>query len=132
MRKIRGKIVKNERFEWLWQARQFLKRIMRETTFRKVLEMTNLQCRKCGQCCVKFEIPELEKKENERCKYLTEDNLCSIYADRPKICRDFPKIDDYDYVCEHSIDLNVKAEVCPILEEFWRNVYNEMRGGEKR
>ena len=24
---------------------------------------------------------------NGRCKYLTEDNLCSIYTDRPNVCR---------------------------------------------
>ncbi len=31
-----------------------------------------------------------------KCKYLTEDNLCSIYENRPRICRDY-KDDNCDY-----------------------------------
>lgn len=33
-------------------------------------------CEKCGACC-----------KIVGCSYLTEDNLCSIYNDRPDICR---------------------------------------------
>lgn len=41
------------------------------------------QCKKCGQCC-------------KRCLYLTEDNSCSVYHNRPRWCAvDFP-IDNLD------------------------------------
>lgn len=36
-------------------------------------------CKKCGKCC-----------KNNNCKYLSEDNLCSVYANRPELCKSFP------------------------------------------
>lgn len=47
------------------------------------------ECSKCGLCCRHIDmIPELSDYDsgNGRCKYLTEDNLCDIYANRPDIC----------------------------------------------
>lgn len=44
-------------------------------------------CSKCGACCRKIGLlaPELEGP-NGVCKYLSEDNLCTIYPDRPIFC----------------------------------------------
>lgn len=53
-----------------------------------------MQCLRCGDCCIRFEISELEKPAGVRCKYLTKDNLCSIWdkPERPMICykHDYP------------------------------------------
>ncbi len=46
-------------------------------------------CTKCGLCCQHIDrVPELAEYDagNGICKYLS-DNLCSIYDNRPDICR---------------------------------------------
>jgi hypothetical protein len=58
-------------------------------------ESTNtMKCLHCGWCCTSFEIPELGKRAGERCQYLTDGNLCSIYdkPERPMLCykHDYP------------------------------------------
>jgi hypothetical protein len=55
-----------------------------------------MRCLHCGWCCINFEIPELNKRAGERCKYLTSDNLCLVYdkPERPEICstHDYPAV----------------------------------------
>lgn len=54
-----------------------------------VTEKWEYPCDKCGACCRKVGLVEEMKKYDRGdgvCKYLTEDNLCSIYDNRPKIC----------------------------------------------
>ena len=45
-------------------------------------------CSKCGACCRlaggKFGLPD---RGDGACSYLNEDNTCSIYNDRPEVCR---------------------------------------------
>lgn len=51
--------------------------------------MSSFQCDKCGLCCRNIgRIPQLREYDdgNGACKYL-QNNLCSIYEDRPEICR---------------------------------------------
>jgi Fe-S-cluster containining protein len=66
-------------------------------------------CKRCGRCCsvlyvhfsgVGFDEKWVEGRGGEirgmdvylpcRCKWLTEGNLCEIYGDRPRLCREFP------------------------------------------
>lgn len=44
-------------------------------------------CLKCGACCRKIGniYPELEGPDGS-CIYLSSDNLCTIYPDRPLLC----------------------------------------------
>jgi len=55
-----------------------------------------MQCLRCGDCCIRFEIPELNKRAGVRCRHLTENNLCELWdkPERPKICNnhDYPAI----------------------------------------
>lgn len=47
------------------------------------------KCSRCGLCCQHIDmIPELSEYDsgNGKCKYLTKNNLCAIYANRPDIC----------------------------------------------
>ena len=55
-------------------------------------------CLQCGDCCLRFDVPEVNKEAGERCQYLTVENKCAIYTKRPQICR------QHDY----------PASVCPI------------------
>lgn len=51
--------------------------------------MSSFQCDKCGICCRNIgRIPQLKEYDDGKgaCKYL-QNNLCSIYEDRPEICR---------------------------------------------
>ena len=46
-------------------------------------------CSQCGECCKNIRhIPELAgySDENGCCKYL-KNNLCSVYENRPEVCR---------------------------------------------
>lgn len=47
------------------------------------------ECSKCGLCCRSIHmVPALSQYDcgNGRCQYLTENNLCGIYENRPDIC----------------------------------------------
>lgn len=47
------------------------------------------KCKQCGQCCRNLDKSELYAELNRGdgiCRYL-EGNLCSIYEDRPLLCR---------------------------------------------
>jgi len=46
-------------------------------------------CSKCGECCKHLDMSELYKELDRGdgvCKYL-EENICSIYNERPLLCR---------------------------------------------
>ena len=46
-------------------------------------------CTKCGACCVAPDISALNKPAGVRCRYLTEDNCCRIYEERPDVGRNY-------------------------------------------
>jgi Fe-S-cluster containining protein len=49
------------------------------------------------------DVGEVAYKRHTPCQHIGDDNKCKIYADRPKVCRDFPKEDLpplWRYVCK--------------------------------
>lgn len=44
-------------------------------------------CGPCTECCTRLEIKTLDKPAGVSCKHL--DGNCSIYAERPEVCRNF-------------------------------------------
>uniref|UniRef100_UPI003100AFE0 hypothetical protein n=1 Tax=Neorhizobium sp. EC2-8 TaxID=3129230 RepID=UPI003100AFE0 len=46
-------------------------------------------CGTCTLCCRLPEISALDKPPDAWCRHCTEGQGCSIYADRPQLCRDF-------------------------------------------
>jgi len=63
----------------------------------EVTPETRWACQQCGKCChVTPDNRELmasligEPKEDGSCRHLTKNNLCSIYNERPLICRLYP------------------------------------------
>ena len=46
--------------------------------------MVMIECDCRGACCKRVDI---ETRQIHRCQYLTDDDLCSIYEDRPIACR---------------------------------------------
>lgn len=78
-------------------------------------------CDKCGKCCKILQyIPELNEYDRGDgiCKYLN-DNLCTIYTNRPDICNVektyekfshmFTKEEYYQFVTEYCKQLKQKA-----------------------
>lgn len=53
-----------------------------------------MDCTRCGACCVAPDIAALDKPVGLRCPNLTDEQLCGIYPDRPRICRDY-QADDF-------------------------------------
>lgn len=68
---------------------------------------TNLKCDCCGVCCVAVSIhsPQLIKPAGIRCKYLTPNNLCSVWgtAKQPEVCRSIKPMND---LCRFDLRLS--------------------------
>jgi uncharacterized protein len=105
-----------------------------------------IDCLKCAQCCkkispilyghdivrlakaVKMGLEEFVKKyliidkdndyifKNTPCPFLSADNWCEVYNDRPTACREYPHTDRRRF--HQLIDLSIKnATVCPAVEK---------------
>ena len=48
-----------------------------------------MECLRCATCCVAPDISTLGKKAGEACPHLQETLSCSIYQDRPAVCRGY-------------------------------------------
>ncbi len=59
------------------------------------------------------------------CPFLGSDNYCSVYADRPKACREYPHTDRKKF---HQISgLTIRnAETCPAVFEILERLRNEL------
>lgn len=59
------------------------------------IEKIEVKCNNCGECCKKA------SPFGSPCKYLTKENLCSIYEKRPFECRAYPVNADLSFdLCE--------------------------------
>lgn len=73
-----------------------------------------MECRRCGTCCVAPDISTLGKKAGERCRHLLENFDCSIYTDRPAVCRGYRP----DGLCETVSAGTLEERVGRYLELF--------------
>lgn len=86
--------------------------------------MKDLDCKKCGRCCNKNNIKsfgnaEISFKENGDCIYL-ENNLCTIYEDRPIECAMYPYfmhivikgIEELNYCGFGGFEYQIKRNLC--------------------
>jgi Fe-S-cluster containining protein len=48
-----------------------------------------MECARCGTCCVAPDISALGKPLGVRCANLLVDGECSIYEERPAVCRGY-------------------------------------------
>lgn len=125
----------------LKEDRAYLNRLLNEKDFNEVVQELKqekrLECQKCGHCCTVHENKYLNKNPYERCKHMTDDNLCSIYDTdyRRRICPGksilFSKDKDlYFIVSTHVLDL--LKEVCFAVKEFWERMMEKERMRELR
>ena len=52
-------------------------------------QLTTPPCRRCGTCCIAPDITTIGKPLGVRCRHLDEENLCTVYAARPQVCRNY-------------------------------------------
>lgn len=83
--------------------------------------MTSFPCTSCGACCKSIKGIEFLKEYDRGdgcCKFLNENNLCSIYEERPLICnidRAYTMIFSANYSMGEFYSINVEA--CNKLQE---------------
>jgi hypothetical protein len=100
----------------LERVRSYVKHGIEKDAYDEIIRRLDLRCRRCGVCCTKYSIKQLNKRVGVRCKYLGADNLCSIQSTKPEVCMRFPRVHDIGYVATHSTIFN-KAKICPIVNE---------------
>ena len=75
--------------------------------------------KKCGACCktpfTKFWLPEYWDEKRQKCKYLTENNLCSVYDNRPLQCKNidfsqFPRGEEFRKIWCEFLDKHINQE----------------------
>ena len=84
-------------------------------------------CSQCGACCKQAGLIGLPTKEDGSCKFLSEDNKCSIYDTRPDICN-IKKM--YEKRKKKGMDINYK-EYCKISSEVCNDLI-EKSGVDKK
>jgi hypothetical protein len=63
-------------------------------------------CGSCTMCCRSLEIEELKKPMGKLCANCTEGGGCGIYAERPKVCREFL----CEWICERTLAPNLRPD----------------------
>ena len=66
-----------------------------------------VECSKCGACCVAPDISALGKAIGQPCPHLRADRTCSVYLDRPKVCRDYSADEICDTIAAPTLDERV-------------------------
>lgn len=72
-------------------------------------DLDNDKCKRCGKCCMIYTIEGIWKK----CRFLTPDNLCSIYKDRIGTFLSDPKKKGIYFFCGYRKDLGWDIPGCP-------------------
>jgi len=65
------------------------------------------------------------------CSFLGEDNRCSVYADRPQACHDFPYLHAADFRQRTLMTIDNTA-VCPIVFNVWQQLKERLKFRRKR
>lgn len=69
-------------------------------------------CLQCGTCCVGPDISSLGKSIGVACCFLDSGMLCSIYADRPDVCRRYMPDEICRLVAAPSLEERVERYLC--------------------
>ncbi len=88
-------------------------------------------CGGCSECCRVFDIPELEKEARCRCPKLTYDEVtfghrCSIYPDRPDVCRDF----ECEWLRGYGDDKDKPSTTGVVFRRVWKNDESQLHAFE--
>jgi uncharacterized protein len=64
------------------------------------------------------------------CPFLGEDNLCTVYDDRPKACRDFPFLHG-DNFRSRTLGVIAHTSDCPIVFNVWQALKKRFKGRKR-
>jgi len=64
------------------------------------------ECGGCTACCWAFRVTEAGKQAQEKCQY--EKHGCTIYHDRPKVCRDY----ECAWLTQPKISIDLRPDKC--------------------
>ena len=108
---------------WIEEVVEFSK-VMTNEEFKLILSRTDLECQKCGTCCVIPGLPYVDKLPNVRCQHLKWDNKCELHGEKkPQGCQEFPHMDK-EWLCSWRIaPPRVAVWFCHIIRSFWREAY---------
>jgi uncharacterized protein len=117
---------------------------------------SKIDCLQCGNCCrslgpritdrdieklskyVKLRPSEFSEKylridedgdyvfKSMPCPFLGADNYCSVYAERPKACREYPHTDDRKFFQKLDITLE-NTHTCPVVFEIVEGLKQKIR-----
>ena len=59
------------------------------------------------------------------CVFLGDDNRCTVYDDRPKVCRDFPYLHKEDFVFRLLMMIE-NTSACPIVYNVWDRLKDDL------
>lgn len=120
-----------------------------------------IDCRQCANCCrtmqveiddddiarlaprLGMSVEEFHEKyvtmavfdekilKTQPCVFLGEDNTCSVYDDRPKVCRDFPYLHAKDFRSRTYMMIDNTA-VCPIVYNVWNELKEDLWRSRRR
>jgi uncharacterized protein len=90
-----------------------------EAENEKLKRCTRRECGSCSLCCKIFRIeePGFKKPANKWCVHCPPGNGCSIYADRPNVCRGF--------ACDWLINKQLSDAWCPATSKIVVRELNE-------
>ena len=112
---------------------------------------SQIDCKTCGNCCrsleivvddgdiarlagrFKLSVPQFSRRyvrvasdgakhfESPPCPFLGDDNLCGVYEDRPKACRDFPYLHEEGFR-GRTLSMIANSSLCPIVFNVWQRM----------
>jgi len=114
---------------WMELVEEYAKG-MSVSEFDQLLELAKprMWCRQCGTCCIIPELLEVQKPKGERCKSLTENNLCAIHERKPKWCGLFPYVERFEWMRDGVVGGGIPGSIkfCGIIKAFWEVVFENM------
>ncbi|MHC1696649.1 MAG: YkgJ family cysteine cluster protein [Geobacteraceae bacterium] len=65
-------------------------------------------CRRCATCCTAPDISTLTKPVGIPCQHLDSDGTCSIYSERPAVCRNYLPDEICDLIAAPTLEQRVE------------------------
>ena len=74
-----------------------------------------MECGECTACCYAFSVIDNSKEAREECEYVN--GGCAIYADRPKVCRDY----ECAWVTQPKVHIDLRPDKCGVIFTKFKN-----------
>jgi hypothetical protein len=90
-----------------------------------------MECDGCTLCCKVLEIPEVNSKFNEWCKYCDKERGCKIYSERPDSCKEFNCAWVQMKKAGIKVGIEIRPDICGVVfEKYTDNVMMALTSGK--